>query len=166
MLESIWAQGDRCPPWCMLRMLCCYLGRPPDSIPFCMHSFCQALGLTFSPLQDRSCGLQWHSSWHVACWAAAHVLPQPASFKYLVFHGSGSMRQLLQNGKGAAALFGTKDKALMCGKSFPMIRCLFDAVVKPTVLYGCEVWALACPLALGPELKDKLGVQMAFFRQL
>ena len=38
--------------------------------------------------------------------------------------------------------------------------------VKPTVSYGCEVWAPACSLVMGPELKDMLGVQMAFFRQL
>ena len=54
----------------------------------------------------------------------------------------------------------------MCSKSFPMMRHLFDAVVRPTVSYGCEVWAPACSLALGPELKDMLGVQMAFNRQL
>ena len=40
------------------------------------------------------------------------------------------------------------------------------AVMKPTVSYGCEVWAPACSLALGPELKDMLGVRMAFFCQL
>ena len=43
---------------------------------------------------------------------------------------------------------------------------LYSCDVRPTVLYGCEVWAPACSLALGPELKDMLGVQMAFFRQL
>ena len=41
------------------------------------------------------------------------------------------------------------------------VRCSREA----TVSYGCEVWAPACPLAMGLELKDMLGVQMAFFRQ-
>ena len=76
------------------------------------------------------------------------------------------LAKLAQNGKGAAARLSAKHKALMCSKSFPMMRRLFDAVVRPTVSYGCEVWAPACSLALGPELKDMLGVQMAFFRQL
>ena len=74
--------------------------------------------------------------------------------------------KLAQNGKGAAARLNAKHKALVCSKSFLMMRRLFDAGVKPTVSYGCEVWAPACSLAMGPELKDMLEVQMAFFRQL
>ena len=89
-------------------------------------------------------------TWHVG----DHVLPQSASFKYLglTFHVSGSMSsafaKLAQNGKGAAAHLSATHKALMCSKSFPMMRCLFDAIVRPTVSYGCEVWAPACSLAL------------------
>ena len=135
-----------------------------------MHSFCQALGLTISPSKTEVVVFNGTASgtWHVG----QHVLPQSASFKYLglVFHESGSIlpafAKLAQNGKGAAARLSAKHKALMCSKSFPMMRRLFDAVVRPTVSYGCEVWAPACSLALGPELKDMLGVQMAFFRQL
>ena len=69
-------------------------------------------------------------TWHVG----QHVLPQSASFKYLglVFHESGSMlpafAKLAQNGKGAAARLNAKHKALMCSKSFPMMRRLFDAI--------------------------------------
>ena len=74
--------------------------------------------------------------------------------------------KLAQNGNGAAARLSAKHKALMCSKSFPMMRRLFDAVVRPTVSYGSEVWATACPLARGLDLKDMLGVQMAFFCQL
>ena len=61
--------------------------------------------------------------------------------------------KLAQNGKGAAASLSAKHKALVCNKSLPMIRRLLDAIVRPTVSYGCEVWAPACALALGPELK-------------
>ena len=81
------------------------------------------------------------STWHVG----QHVVPRSASFKYLgiVFHESDGMTEalarLLQNGKGAAARLCAKHKALMCDVSFPMMMRLFDAVVRPTVLYGCEV---------------------------
>ena len=57
-----------------------------------------------------------------------------------------------------------KHKALMCDVSFPMMRHLFDAVVRPTVSYGCEVWAPACSLALVPQLKDMQDIQLSFFR--
>ena len=50
--------------------------------------------------------------------------------------------------------------------SFPMMRRLFDAVVRPTVSYGCEVWAPACSLALVPQLKDLQDIQLSFFRNL
>ena len=64
------------------------------------------------------------------------------------------------------ARLSAKHKALMCDKSFPMMRRLFDAVVRPTVSYGCEVWAPACSLALVPQLKDMQGIQLSFFRNL
>ena len=106
----------------------------------------------------------------MACWAACVATVCLLQVFGLVFHESGSIlpafAKLAQNGKGAAARLSAKHKALMCSKSFPMIRRLFDAVVRPTVSYGCEVWASACSQALGPELKDMLRVQMAFFRQL
>ena len=47
-----------------------------------------------------------------------------------------------------------------------MMRRLFDAVVRPTVLYGCEVRAPACSLALVPHLKDMQDIQLSFFRNL
>ena len=46
------------------------------------------------------------------------------------------------------------------------MRRLFDAVVKPTVSYGCEVWGTLCSGSLQPELKGMAGLQIAFFRQI
>ena len=88
------------------------------------------------------------------------MLPKSASFKYLgfVFYESGSVlpafAKLTQNGKGAPARLRAKHKAKMCSKSFPIMRRLFGAVVRPTV--SGEVWAPACYLALSLELKDRL----------
>ena len=69
-------------------------------------------------------------------------------------------------GRGAAACLAAKHKALMCDKSFSPIRRLSDADLRPTVSYGCEVWAPACSLALVTQLKDMQGIQISFFRKL
>ena len=135
-----------------------------------MHAFCLSLGLTISPSKTKVVVFDGSSSdtWHVG----QHVLPRSASFQFLgiVFHESDSMTEalakLLQTGKGAAARLSTKHKALMCDKSFPIMRRLFDAFVRPTVSYGCEVWAPACSLALVPQLKDMQDIQLSFFRNL
>ena len=136
----------------------------------CMHEYCNGLGLTISPTKTEVVVFNGCTSdtWHVG----QHQLPQAASFKYLgfVFHESGSMSpafgRLAQNGKGANARLHAKYKGLICDKSFPMMRRLFDAVVLPTVSYGCEVWAPACSGTLDPGLKNMLDIQIKFFRQL
>ena len=135
-----------------------------------MHGFCQNLGLTITPTKTEVVVFNGHSSdsWHVG----AHTLPKSATFKYLglVFHESGSMSdalaRLAHNGKGAMARLTAKFAGLMCTKSFPMLRRLFDAVVLPTVSYGCEVWAPTCVGALQPEVKHMTDIQLAFFRKL
>ncbi len=88
----------------------------------------------------------------------------------LIFDQSGDMgpafERLLQNGNGAKATLIAKFKRLHCNQSFPMMRRLFDAVVKPTVSYGCEVWGTLCSGSLQPGLKGMAGLQIAFFRQI
>ena len=55
--------------------------------------------------------------------------------------------------KERADRLSAKHRALMCDESFPMMRRMFDAVVHPTVSYGCKVWAPTCSLALAPQLR-------------
>ena len=116
-----------------------------------MHAFCLSLGLIISPSKTEVVVFNGSSSdmWHVG----QHVLPE-------------ALARLLQNGKGAAARLSAKHKTLMCEVSFPMMRRLFNAAVRPTVLYGCDVWAPACSLALVPQLKDMQDIQLSFFRNL
>ena len=45
-----------------------------------------------------------------------------------------------------------------------MMRKLFDAVMRPTVLYGCEVWCTICIDNMLPELGSMAGIQLDFFR--
>ena len=73
-----------------------------------------------------------------------------------------ALTRLLRNGNGAAASLAAKHKALKCGKSFPMMRRLFNALVRPAVLCGCKV----CSLALVLKLKDMQDIQLSFFRNL
>ncbi len=119
-----------------------------------MHQFCLGMGLIISPAGGTKTEavvfhpqpLDFELTWHVD----GKLLPVSASFKFrgLIFHQSGDMvsalQRLLQNGNGAKASLIAKFKHLHCDKSFPMMRRLFDAVVKPTVSYGCGL-----PSALG-----------------
>ncbi len=141
-----------------------------------MHQSCLGMGLTISPtktevvvfhpqpLDSQLSQLTWH--------VGGKLLPVSPSFKYLglIFHQSGNMvpafQSFLQNGNGAKAALIAKFKRLHCNKSFPMMRRLFDAVVKPTVSYGCEVWGTLCSGSLQPGLKSMAGLQVAFFRQV
>ncbi len=123
-----------------------------------MHQFCLGMGLTISPTKTEVVvvhpqPLDSQLTWHVG----GKLLPVSPSFKYLglIFQQSGDMvhafQWLLQNGNGAKATLIAKFKRLHCNKSFPMMRRLFDAVVKPTVSYGCEVWGTLCSGSLRPS---------------
>ena len=111
---------------------------------------------------------QPHLSWH----AGAQQLHVSASFKYLglIFHESGSMTSALarslQNGHGARSRLAAKHNELHCDKSFPMIRRLIDAVVKPTAPYGCEVWGTFYTGNLLPEIERMADLHVALFRQV
>ena len=62
-----------------------------------------------------------------------------------------ALAKLAQNGQGAAVCLCAM--ALMFSKLFPMMRRLFNAIVRPTITHGSEVWAPACSLVLQPELR-------------
>ena len=131
------------------------------------------MGLTISPTKTEVVVFNGPPSGSTPTWqVGASQLPVSPSFKYLgpIFHESGSMAlalaQLLHNGKGAKSVLSAKYKELHCDKSFPMMRRLFDAVVKPTISYGSKVWGTLCSGGLSLELKDMQKMQLAFLRQI
>ncbi len=76
-----------------------------------------------------------------------------------------AFQRLLQNGNGVKASLMAKHKQLQCDESFPEMRRLFAAVVKPTVSYGCEVCEVLgtfCSRNLQPGLMGMAGLQIAF----
>ncbi len=138
-----------------------------------MRQFSLIMGLTISPTKTgvvvfHRQPLGSELTWNVD----GKLLPVSPSFKYqaLITHQSGGMlpavQRLLQSGNGARASLIAGSKHLHCDKSFPTMRRLVDAVVKPTVSYGCEVWGTLCSGNLQPGLKGMAGLQIAFCRQL
>ena len=136
-----------------------------------MNGVCLGLGLVISPTKTQVVvfnGPGTPSLWHVG----SQTLPQSPSFKYLglVFHKSGSLspalKRLAQNAVGAHAQLQTKFKRLMCDKSVPMLRQLFDALVLPMVSYGAEIWGTFCSHSLPTDVRQKALVQLSFLRQL
>ena len=45
-----------------------------------------------------------------------------------------------------------------------MMRRLFDAVARPAVSYGCEIWVTLSAGGSIPEIKPKIDIQLAFLR--
>ena len=135
-----------------------------------MHEFCGHHGLTISA--SKTGVVVFNGSSADTWYLGEHALSKSTSFKYLdlIFHECGNLSpalaRLAQNGKGATALLHQKFKKLMCDRSFPMMRRLFDTIVLPTVSYGCEIWAPDCSRALDPEIKAMQNIQINFFRQL
>ncbi len=102
-----------------------------------MHQFCISMDLAISPTRTEVVVLHRQPldselTWHVD----GKLLPVSPSSKYLglICHQSGdrvpAFQRLLQNRSGAKASLLANFKHLHCDKSFPMMRRLFDAVVK------------------------------------
>ena len=136
-----------------------------------MNGFCPGLGLVISPTETEVVifnGPGTPSSWQVG----SQTLPQSSSFKYLgmIFHESGSLssalKRLAQNAVSAHAQLQTKFQRLMCDKSVPIMRRLFDALVLPTTSYGEEIWGDSCSHPLPSNVKNMADIPVSFLRHL
>ena len=137
-----------------------------------MQDFCQHMGLTISPTKTEVVVLQYGSVCclsHVARWQhpSSHLAVLQVSGPDLsrVWQYDACLEKASPEWQWGSVL-SAKYKQLHCDKSFPMMRRLFDAIVKPTVSYGCEIWGTLCSGASLPELSKMGALQLAFFRQL
>ncbi len=96
---------------------------------------------------------------HVACMLSTQTLVLRSAFllEMLEMKSQGA-----DDLNGARASLVAKSRQLQCDKSPPMMRRLLNAVVKPTVSYGCELWGTLCSGTLQPGLQGIGGLQIVF----
>ena len=163
LLGSSWAQDDGWSPWCMLMMLCCDLVRPSNFKPF--WTACTASSVSPSRTELVVFNGTAFGTWHVhlPTWASMCFPSLPPSSTRASSSVSLAALAQWQGCSSLGSTFACEMLYTHVQQIFPMMRHLFNAVVRPTVSYGRGIWAPACSLVLGPELKDMLGVRWPCF---
>ena len=99
---------------------------------------------------------------------AGQAVEQVDRYKYLglVMHQNGTFTCAVESLKSAAqrALFALQARCAELGIVDTQLRCkLYDAVVKPVLSYGCEVWV---PLVSDTSLEELERVHLSFLRRI
>ena len=99
---------------------------------------------------------------------AGQAVEQVDRYKYLglVMHRNGTFTCAVESLKSAAqrALFALQARCAELGIVNTRLRCkLYNAVVKPVLSYGCEVWV---PLVSDTSLEELERVHLSFLRRI
>ena len=105
---------------------------------------------------------------HVAVTYARGAIEQVDRYKYLgiVMHQSGTLTHAVEGLRraGQRAVFALHSRCAELGITDVRLRCrLYDAVVRPVLSYGCEVWA---PLCAKAPLRALERIHLGFLRRV
>ena len=132
-----------------------------------LHAFCENGGLTVNLAKTKAVVFN-QRTYKDSLVFAGRTVEQVDRYKYLglVMHQNGSFTCAIESLKSAAqrALFALQARCAELGIMDVQLRCrLNDAVVKPVLSYGCEVWM---PLVSESSLKELERVHLSFLRGL
>ena len=132
-----------------------------------LHAFCENRGLKVNLAKTKVVVFNQRTYKANLVFAGGPV-EQADRYKYLglVMHQNGAFTCAAESLKSAAqrALFALEARCAEMGITDPRLRCrLYDAVVKPVLSYGCEVWM---PLISSSSLAELEKVHLSFLRRL
>ena len=112
-----------------------------------LHNFCTKWGLSINIKKTKTLlfGRSIPHSYYTACYIGEEVIENVESYCYLgiVFHKSGNFKIATNElrKKALRALFGLKKNVIRSTLSIKSLFILFDSLIKPVFLYGCQVLA-------------------------
>ncbi len=111
-----------------------------------LQAFCYERQLTMNVKKTKVVVFETRKSMCQAFQYEGETIKQLNSFKYLSveLHGTKGMQAVIQRLEmlGKKAIFALRRRCAELRISDPALQCqLFDALVKPVLSYGCEVWS-------------------------
>ena len=133
-----------------------------------MQSLCAANGLTISVAKTEV--VVFGGGYHMCTWkVAGHDLKRSQSFTYLgmLFHEDQHIKHAIhaRYSKACAsvgAIYSRYSK-LNCANSVQLLVRLQQAILQPSALYGCEIWAPSA--AAVTPLRKLQNLQQSFLRR-
>ena len=132
-----------------------------------LHAFCINRGLTVNLAKTKAVVFN-QRTYKANLLLAGQAVEQVDRYKYLglVMHQNGTFTCAVESLKSGAqrALFALQARCAELGIVDTQLRCkLYDAVVKPVLSYGCEVWV---PLVSDTSLEELERVHLSFLRRI
>ena len=132
-----------------------------------LHAFCMNRGLTVNLAKTKAVVFN-QRTYKTNLVLAGQAVEQVDVYKFLelVMHQNGTFTCAVESRKSAAqrALFALQARCAELGIVDTQLRCkLYDAVVKPVLSYGCEVWV---PLVSDTSLEELERVHLSFLRRI
>jgi Reverse transcriptase (RNA-dependent DNA polymerase) len=134
----------------------------------CVDDWCSAHGMTISTVKSEVVvfNSQWNTARRVVACVQGKRLPVSKSFKYLglwFHHAKGISHHVPKaaaRGKLAIACLGRRLSELDVGSNIYLSLHLYECLVLPAMLYGCETWGWSLLSCTDPAVSNALPEQV------